>query len=122
MTDPQEAVDHYADKAKEQAAQELIARIQQYSDSFDHLTQERHLKGIEEYGQLTFLANDVVRMMMEELADTANYCRMQFIKLMFLQEHLETQLPTMGFDADQQGDLQIGWQKKKGTKDVGWSE
>jgi hypothetical protein len=97
--------------------------LQEYSDSFDKLCQERHLAGQKEYGALTFIGNDVVRMMAEELADTANYCRYQFIKLMMLQEALEAQLSGTEEALDQfkvvkdtltdsfKGTSQTGWKK-----------
>lgn len=85
--------------------------IKKYSEAFDKLMEERHAVGAAEYGHFTFLGNDVVRMMMEELADTANYCRMQFIKLMMLQHVMED---TLGEDSP------MGAQAFKGTSEVGW--
>jgi len=102
-----------------------VAAIQNISDAFDVLCQERHDAGVEEYGPFTFLENDVIRMMMEELADTANYCRMQFIKLMLLQEQLEDMLNEK-LDGEKfvsrNGDIQMGWTPKKGTKNIGWGD
>lgn len=91
----------------------LVEAINKYSLAFDTLAQERHLHGQKEYGVVTFLGNDVVRMMMEELADTSNYCRMQFIKLMMLQHMIENDetLPT-------QKGTNTGL--FKGTGEVGW--
>jgi hypothetical protein len=66
--------------------------IEEASRSFDQLCQQRHEHGQKEYGVFTFLENDVIRMLAEELADTANYCRMQFIKLLLLQKMLEEEL------------------------------
>lgn len=99
------------------------AEVEEYlnakADQFDKLCDERHEAGQQEYGALTFLGNDVLRMMLEELADTVNYCRMQSIKLLVLQEQLETQLSEgMGFKTGD--DIQIGFQSFKGTKDAGW--
>jgi hypothetical protein len=91
--------------------------IEVYSASFDKLCQERHEGGLAEYGAFTFMGNDVVRMMMEELADTANYCRMQFIKLMMLQHALEEQTESLG---DEEQNITIGLESFRGTKDVGW--
>lgn len=106
-------------------AEELVTKIQEYSIAFDHLTAERHREGAEEYGQLTFLGNDVVRMMMEELADTANYCRYQFVKLMFLQEQLEKN-PVIGnaLSGGKEGDeiqINLGAQSFKGVGETGWN-
>jgi len=97
-------------------AETLVAAIEEYSLAFDKLTQERHIAGAKEYGVVTFLGNDVIRMMMEELADTANYCRMQFIKLMMLQHMLE---------ADERiasGELGKDSNGFKGAGDVGWNK
>lgn len=90
--------------------------LQEYSEKFDKLCQERHEAGAAEYGQFTFLGNDVVRMMAEELADTANYCRMQFIKLMFLQDALEEKLAETGMP----GEINMGGDFK-GVGEVGWN-
>ncbi len=87
------------------------------SNEFDKLCQLRHQAGQAEYGAFTFLENDIVRMMAEELADTANYCRMQFIKLMILQNALVDK-----FQAEN-GEVRIdmGAQAFKGTK-AGWNQ
>lgn len=87
--------------------------INDLSEAFDKLCEERFRAGQEEYGKFTFLGNDVIRMMMEELADTANYCRMQFVKLMVLQEHIESMI-------EGTGEVQIGAQAFKGVGEVGW--
>ena len=104
-------------------ADRLVTLIQEYSIAFDHLAAERHRVGAEEYGQLTFLGNDVVRMMMEELADTANYCRYQFVKLMFLQDRLEAEMATT-FGLKEGDDVQInlGAKSFKGVGQTGWPE
>jgi hypothetical protein len=69
--------------------------VDRLSEGFETLCAIRHAKGAKEYGELTFADNDIIRMMAEELADTANYCRYQFIKLMKLQEMLHEQHPEM---------------------------
>lgn len=97
----------------------LIEKFQQFSNDFDLLCRERHAEGAKEYGAFTFVENDVVRMMAEELADTANYCRMQFIKLLFLQEMLEEKLHAEGITGASD-EITIGINSFKGTKDVGW--
>lgn len=98
---------------------EIDELVSMYSESFDKLCQERHAAGQQEYGQFTFLGNDVVRMMMEELADTSNYCRMQFIKLMLLQEALEGKLSEETTDGES---ITIGVKSFKGTRDIGWDK
>lgn len=99
--------------------------FEELSEQFDKLCQERHDAGAKEYGVFTFLENDVVRMMAEELADTANYCRMQFIKLMLLQNMLEGELAEKlgeGTEGVYDADIAIGIKSFKGTRDVGWGE
>lgn len=98
---------------------EFIHAVKEISEAFDTLCQERHEKGQKEYGVFTFLSNDVVRMMAEELADTANYCRMQFIKLMLLQTILEEELSKKSDDGET---ITIGIQSFKGVADRGWKK
>ena len=59
-------------------------------NEFNDLRKKRHEIGQEKYGELTFLGNDVVRMMLEELADVANYVEYQAAKLLLLQRALES--------------------------------
>lgn len=89
---------------------------------FDALCEERHAEGQQKYGALTFLGNDVVRMLLEELADTTNYCRMQAVKLLALQEQLENVLADEFGDGDNVDEITIGVKAFKGTKDVGWKK
>lgn len=107
------------DSAEWSQKEELEDYLNEKVDAFDRLCDERHQEGQNEYGALSFLGNDVLRMMLEELADTVNYCRMQAIKLLILQEQLESQMSEgMGFKHGE--DLQIGFESFKGTKDAGW--
>lgn len=99
--------------AKEEDPKSFFQIVAEASVQFTDLCEARHLVGIEEYGQFTFLENDIVRMMMEELADTSNYCRMQFIKLMILQNALAGQLEATN-------NTTLGVEAFKGTKD-GWN-
>lgn len=92
--------------------------MEEMSARFDELCQKRHEEGTKEYGQFTFMGNDVVRMMAEELADTANYCRMQFVKLMLLQEVLEERLRTSD-KVDEDDNITIGVKSFRGAK-KGW--
>lgn len=96
--------------------------FQEYSDSFDRLCQERHEAGQAEYGKFTFIQNDVVKMMAEELADTANYCRMQFIKLMILQNMLVDELNDKGQTSSGEFNLGVGPGAFKGVGEVGWNK
>lgn len=102
----------------ETESNEVLKIMQELSEGFDELCRQRHEAGAAEYGQFTFLANDVVRMMAEELADTANYCRMQFVKLMFLQGLIEGDLADK---ADDDGNITIGVKSFKGTGEMGWT-
>lgn len=89
----------------------LAEYLQHKANDFMQLCQDLQdgKTGEEVFG---FLEQDVIHLMMEELARTANLCREQFIKLAVLQDQLEDKLNTLGL-ADEQGDLQIGWPKKK---------
>lgn len=97
-------------------ASEMAELFKQFSEEFASLRQTRYQNGVAEYGMFTFLGNDVIRMMMEELADTANYCEMQFVKLMLLQQYLVAELGPV--DGDQ---ITIGLEAFKGTKE-GWGQ
>lgn len=107
---------HEKPDEQQEAVPELVMLMKTASDRFDQLCQERHVAGAAEYGAFTFLENDVVNMMLEELADTANYCRYQFIKLMILQDLIAQDLQDKGQEVQ---DLGIG--SFKGVGDVGWS-
>lgn len=101
-------------------AHDFLEAVKEFSSTFDELCQARHNEGEEKYGSLTWLGNDVVRMMLEELADTVNYCRYQAIKLLLLQSHLEVELADTFGDGDSIDEITIGVRAFKGTKDVGW--
>ena len=99
---------------------ELAEVMEIWSASFDKLTQERHEAGAKEYGTFTFLGNDVVRMMAEELADTANYCRMQFIKLMILNEAFLADPRIKDLADGSEEEITIGIKSFKGAGTIGW--
>jgi hypothetical protein len=101
-------------------ALEFVDLINKLGEDFDRLCQDRHRMGQKEYGEFTFLENDVVRMMVEELADTANYARMQAIKLMLLQGAVEQNLQAQGIGADEE-EIKIGVKAFKGVGEVGWT-
>lgn len=104
----------YDEADKSALSQYLQDTISHTSELFDKLCQERYDKGAEEYGPFTFLENDVVRMLCEELVDTANYARMQFIKLIMLQNQLSEEIQHRPDIVDQHG-----FGTFKGAKD-GW--
>ena len=93
-----------------QAEKDLIEEINAAVEAFQYLISERHRDGAERYGEITFLGNDVVRMMLEELANTVNYCTMQAVKLLILQKKLE--------ESGQA--TEMGITSFEGTKKVGW--
>lgn len=101
---------------------EFVDKVNRLGTMFENLCVERHVEGQEKYGKYTFLGNDVTRMMLEELADTANYCRYQAVKLMLLQEALESQIAGSGLIADGEEEITLGVKAFRGTKDVGWSD
>lgn len=101
----------------------IAVLLDKMAAQFDNLCVERHEVGVKEYGVFTFLENDVIRMMLEELADTANYCRMQAVKLLILQEQLEELLGDKAEKINSEdGELTMGMQAFKGTGEVGWNK
>lgn len=105
---------------EEVEAYQLTEIVNELGEEFDALCQERHNIGADKYGPLTWMENDVVRMMIEELADTANYCRYQSVKLMLLQKQLEIQLAGE-FTPDADDNISIGVKAFRGTKE-GWKK
>lgn len=91
------------------------AELQEMEDVFLNLVQQRHETGQVEYGEFTFLENDMIRMMLEELADVVNYARMHAVKLLMYAKSLEDEL-------EKSDTPNIGFQSFKGTKDVGWNQ
>lgn len=108
------------DKTAENETIEFVNTINRLGLEFDKLCIERHEMGQQEYGKFTFLGNDVVRMMLEELADTANYCRYQSVKLLLLQHALERHIDSSGMVAEGEQEITIGVGAFKGVGDVGW--
>lgn len=75
-------------------------QMQKYSEVFDKMCRRRWTTGAIEYGELAFIDNDIVRMLIEELIDTSNYARMQVMKLLWLEEQrVKNQPPEMGAEA-----------------------
>lgn len=60
--------------------------LQQLSDEFDILCQERHTMGAEKYGPGSFVGVDTIEMAIHEVLDLANYARYTFIRLRLLQQ------------------------------------
>jgi hypothetical protein len=83
-----------------EAAMQLI---QEYSNEFDQMTQDRHSAGEEVYGPLKFLGVDTIQEALEEIVDLSNYARYTFIKLKILQAKVIT------------GDLKDGESDKAST-------
>lgn len=85
--------------AREAFEVELAEQLAKYSQEFDELTQERHIKGAETYGPVNFMSVDTIRMAMEEVADLSNYARYTYIKLCLLRDALMGEIPTaLGVD------------------------
>ena len=95
--------------------EEFGAYLDTLYDRFAELRRQRHLTGQTEYGEFTFLENDMIRMMLEELADAMNYMEMHAVKLMMLHEQMEQTT-----FAEHPTGVEIVFQSFKGTKDVGW--
>jgi hypothetical protein len=70
------------------SASDLPALIQQASDELDNTCLQRHQRGQEKYGDLTFFDADTVEMAMEEVADMMNYMRYTWIKLWLLRRSI----------------------------------
>lgn len=90
-------------------AADLTEAIEAASQAFDQMCQDRHDAGAKEYGAITFLGNDVMRMMIEEMVDVANYARMQVIKLLLLQGMYEEQYGT----GDSFKGTKEGWKREE---------
>ena len=105
--------------SQENEAVELSDIMNEYSAAFDKLCVERHEAGAKEYGVFTFLGNDVIRMMAEELADTSNYCRMQFVKLIMLNDLITSDPRIQGLSNNGE-EITIGIKAFKGTGEKGW--
>jgi hypothetical protein len=69
-----------------------VEEITVASNMFDDLCLKRHEGGAEEYGPFAFLKNDMIKMMIEEMCDVANYARYEFIKLVILDKKLSETL------------------------------
>ena len=110
------------DQEAESDAIEFVNKLNELSVTFDQLCEERHHEGQDKYGKFTFLGNDIARMMLEELADTVNYCKYQAIKILLLQEALEREIADSGLVEDGEEEITIGIQSFKGTKDAGWGK
>ena len=84
-------------------AQALVQQVQQASDEFLILVEQRHTDGAAEYGAYTYLKNDTIKMALEELADLMNYTQYTAIRLILLGKRLEADLqsttPAMGSQA-----------------------
>lgn len=103
-------------------AAEFVDLVNTLGAEFENLCLMRHEEGQDKYGKFTFLGNDVTRMMIEELADTVNYCRYQAVKLLLLQTMLENELEDKGVTGEGKDEITIGVKAFKGVKDVGWKQ
>jgi hypothetical protein len=82
--------------SQENTEQESLGTFNQINDlsaEFDQMCQLRHEKGAEDYGHLTFLENDTLRMLCEELIDAANYARYTYIRLRLYSEKFAGENP-----------------------------
>jgi hypothetical protein len=72
----------------------LIEVIQEASEAFELMMQERHDAGAEKYGPAKFLTVDTIDEALAELVDLANYARFTFIKLVILKIKLQEVVAT----------------------------
>lgn len=77
--------------------QDYTNTVQELSDYYDKMCQERHTVGQQKYGELTFLQNNTLEMALEELADMGNYIRYAFIRVSILMMQLEELSQQQGF-------------------------
>lgn len=103
----------------EEDAVALRGALWDAANAFNDLRKARHEHGQQEYGEFTFLGNDVIRMMLEELADVCNYAEYMAAKLLLLQKMLEEDPRLLQHQED--GQIKIGVQSFLGTKD-GWKK
>jgi len=61
----------------------MAALLKEGNVAFEEECQARHKRGAEKYGPVKFLEedNDLARMLMEELADAANYARYFYVRM-----------------------------------------
>jgi hypothetical protein len=67
---------------------ELLAKLEAYSEEFDRRCEARHEMGSEKYGPGKFLMVDTLEEAMQEIIDLSNYARYTYIKLRALQDRL----------------------------------
>jgi len=100
--------------------QELPTELfEELSEKFYALRQHR-MRQTDVSSMLDFLGDDVIMSMMEALADIANMCDMQFIKLALLQGYLSDDLKEKGV-TNEGGGIGIGLQAFQRASDV-WKE
>jgi hypothetical protein len=68
--------------------EELLDKLEAYSEEFDDRCEERHEFGEAKYGPGKFLVVDTIEEALLELLDLANYARYTFVKLRALQDRL----------------------------------
>lgn len=78
--------------------EELLDKLEKYSEEFDLVCSTRHDMGAEKYGPGKFLTVDTLQEAIEEVIDLANYARYTFIKLRALQDKLPEILNEAGTD------------------------
>jgi hypothetical protein len=69
------------------------ALIEEASNAFDTLCEERHVMGSAKYGPVKFLTINSIEEAMAEVLDLANYARYTFIKLWLLNRQMQDIIP-----------------------------
>lgn len=72
--------------------EEFIDSLNLYSEAFDKLCEIRYDREAEKDGPFQFLADNVISVLADALADVANNSRREFIKLMLLQDILDDRI------------------------------
>lgn len=90
------------------------ATIARANTLFEEMCRQRHETGELDYGHNTFIANDTLQMLLEELVDTSNTARYTFVRLLILNERLVNEMEGQGVEV-------LGAQAFKGTGE-GWKK
>ena len=85
--------------------QQVANLIEEASNEFDRLCQERHERGAEKYGPLKFLTANTLEEAMEEVLDLGNYARYTYIRLYMLNAQLDEKFGDSGIPTQNIGPM-----------------
>jgi len=78
-----------SEEAAAEAAQDLHARVQQYTTDFFAQCQIKHDEGEREYGQLQFFDSNTLIEAMDQVCGLANYAMYTYIKLRMINDDIQ---------------------------------